>query len=118
MPNFCWKRKALTEQKAWNGLEAVDIFSNSVLGEFDAILMDVMMPVVDGYEATKQIRASERADAKMIPIIAMTANAFAEDKLASKEAGMNEHIPKPLDIKLVVKTLASLVTEYRKKIDK
>ena len=112
---FLLEEKGANITKAWNGQEAVDTFSNSALGEFDAILMDVMMPVVDGYEATKQIRALERADAKMIPIIAMTANAFAEDRLASKEVGMNEHIPKPLDIKLVVKTLASLVTEYREK---
>ena len=99
---------------AWNGQEAVDSFRNAAPGQFDAILMDVMMPVIDGYEATRQIRALDRADAKTIPIIAMTANAFAEDKLASKAAGMNGHISKPLDIKLVVKTVANLVAECKK----
>ena len=66
------------------------------------------MPVMNGYEATRQIRALDRADAKTIPIIAMTANAFTEDRLKSKEAGMDEHITKPIDGKLLVKVLAAL----------
>ncbi len=109
----------LNEEKAnvilaWNGSEAVDIFSNSDEGYFDAVLMDIMMPIMDGYTATKKIRDLDRKDAKEIPIIAMTANAFAEDKLVSKNAGMNEHVSKPIDIKVVIKTLANLVGEYRK----
>mgnify|MGYP002954978451 FL=1 len=71
--------------------------------------MDVMMPVMDGIAATKAIRAMDRPDAKTIPIIAMTANAFTEDKIRSKEAGMNEHIAKPLNTELVLRAVAKLV---------
>ena len=91
--------------KAWNGREAVEIFRKSEPGEFDVILMDIMMPVMNGYEATKMIRSLEREDAKTIPIIAMTANAFTEDRLKAKEAGMDEHIAKPVDPKLLVKVI-------------
>ena len=82
---------------AVNGARAVEIFENNPAGTFDLILMDIMMPEMNGYEATRRIRALERADAKEIPIIAMTANAFAEDVAAAKEAGMNAHLAKPLD---------------------
>ena len=95
--------------KAWNGEETVELFRKSESGEFDAILMDIMMPVMNGYEATKMIRSLDREDAKVIPIIAMTANAFAEDRLRAKEAGMNEHIAKPVDAKLLVKIIHKLV---------
>ena len=91
--------------KAWNGREAVEIFRKSEPGEFDVILMDIMMPVMNGYEATKMIRSLEREDAKTIPIIAMTANAFTEDRLKAKEAGMDEHIAKPVDPKLLIKVI-------------
>ena len=94
--------------KAWNGQEAVEAFEKSASGEFDVILMDVMMPVMNGYEATKTIRSMDRSDAKKIPIIAMTANAFVEDRIKSKEAGMNEHVSKPIDMKLLVKIIAEL----------
>lgn len=77
--------------------------------EFDVILMDIMMPVMNGYEAAKMIRALDRDDAKTVPIIAMTANAFTEDRLKSKESGMNEHIAKPIDAKLLVKVISELV---------
>ena len=106
---FIIKNEGATVTKAWNGQEALRIFEKSSPGEFDAILMDVMMPVMSGYEATKQIRSLDREDAKEIPIIAMTANAFAEDRIKSKEAGMNEHIAKPIDMKLLVKAIAQLV---------
>ena len=95
--------------KAWNGQKAVDIFRKSRPGEFDAILMDIMMPVMNGYEAAKMIRSLDREDAKVIPIIAMTANAFTEDKMRAKEAGMDEHIAKPVDGKLLVKVINELV---------
>ena len=95
--------------KAWNGQEAVDIFRKSSPGEFDVILMDIMMPVMNGYEAAKMIRSLDREDAKVIPIIAMTANAFTEDKMRAKEAGMDEHIAKPVDGKLLVKVINELV---------
>ena len=97
--------------KAWNGQEAVELFRKSESGEFDVILMDVMMPVMNGYEATKMIRSLDREDAKTIPIIAMTANAFTEDRLKAKEAGMNEHIAKPVDVELLIKIIHRLV-EY------
>ncbi len=83
--------------KAWNGREGVDIFASSSVGEFDMILMDVMMPVMNGINAARAIRALNRADAATVPIIAMTANAFTDDREASSEAGMNEHLAKPLD---------------------
>ena len=95
--------------KAWNGQEAVELFRKSEPGEFDAILMDIMMPVMNGYEAAKKIRSLDREDAKTIPIIAMTANAFTEDRLKAKEAGMNEHIVKPLDVELLIKVIHKLV---------
>jgi len=75
-------------------------------GTFDAILMDVMMPVVDGLSATRSIRALGREDAKKIPIIAVTANAFDEDVKRCIEAGMNAHLPKPLEMNKVVETIA------------
>lgn len=89
-----------------NGKQAVDIFRDSQKGSFDAILMDVMMPVMDGLEATRQIRRMERPDAKTIPIIAMTANAFTEDARKCLDAGMNAHLAKPLDIEKVITTIA------------
>ena len=99
--------------EARNGQEAVDALAASEPGMVDAILMDIMMPVMDGYEATRTIRKMDRSDTKSIPIIAMTANAFTEDKLAAKEAGMDEHIAKPLDTKLLVKTLAELIGKHK-----
>ena len=95
--------------KTWDGQEAVELFRNSEPGEFDVILMDIMMPVMNGYEATKKIRSLDREDAKMIPIIAMTANAFTEDRIRAKEAGMDEHVAKPVDVKLLVKVIHKLV---------
>ena len=80
-------------------------FKDSEEGEFDAILMDVQMPVMNGYDATKAIRALERKDAKEIPIIAMTANAFAEDEKEALNAGMNVHLAKPIDMELLKKVL-------------
>ena len=104
--------------KAWNGQEAVEAFEKSASGEFDVILMDVMMPVMNGYEATKTIRTMDRSDAKKIPIIAMTANAFVEDRIKSKEAGMNEHVSKPIDMKLLVKIIAELAGKNKNREDK
>ena len=75
-----------------------------------------MMPVMNGYEATKKIRSLDRVDGKKIPIIAMTANAFIEDRIKSKEAGMNEHIAKPIDMKLLVKVVAGLTGNHKDKV--
>ena len=102
----------ITEAK--NGKEALEIFQNSKLNEYDVIIMDVMMPVMDGLEATKAIRMLEREDAKKIPIIAMTANAFEEDRKACLDAGMDEHIGKPIDIPLLKRTITKLLTKNHK----
>ena len=106
---FVLQNEGAVVTKAWNGQKAVDIFRKSRPGEFDAILMDIMMPVMNGYEAAKMIRSLDREDAKVIPIIAMTANAFTEDKMRAKEAGMDEHIARPVDGKLLVKVINELV---------
>ena len=106
---FMLQNEEAVVTKAWNGQEAVEIFRKSGPGEFDVILMDIMMPVMNGYEAAKTIRSMDREDAKVIPIIAMTANAFTEDRLRAKEAGMDEHIAKPIDGKLLVKVIHKLV---------
>ena len=98
----------ITEAK--NGKEALEIFQNSKPNEYDVVIMDVMMPVMDGLEATKAIRMLEREDAKKIPIIAMTANAFEEDRKACLDAGMNEHIGKPIDIPLLKSAITKLLT--------
>lgn len=96
---------------AENGQLVLEKFINSVEGEFDAILMDVQMPVMNGYEATRAIRALKRKDAGEIPIIAMTANAFAEDEKEALNAGMNVHLAKPIDIELLKK----VIKEYTRK---
>ena len=88
-----------------NGKEAVDLFEEQAEYTFDLILMDVMMPVMDGYEATRKIRSLAKKDSRTIPIIAMTANAFAEDVENAKKAGMNEHLAKPLDMKKLLATI-------------
>ena len=97
--------------KTWDGQEAVELFRNSEPDEFDVILMDIMMPVMNGYEATKMIRSLDREDAKKIPIIAMTANAFTEDRIRAKEAGMNEHVAKPVDVNLLIKVIRKSVED-------
>ena len=94
-----------------NGKEALEIFRNSKTGEYDFIIMDVMMPVMDGLEATKAIRELEREDAKKIPIIAMTANAFEEDRKACLDAGMDEHIGKPIDIPLLKSAIIKMLAK-------
>ena len=106
---FAIQNEGAEVTKAWNGQEAVEIFEKSRSGEFDVILMDIMMPVMNGYKATKMIRSLDRADAKEVPIIAMTANAFAEDRIRVKEAGMNEHVAKPIDVELLIKVIHKLV---------
>ena len=94
--------------RAADGNEAVDLYVGHPAGSFDAILMDIMMPGMDGYEATRAIRLSEKADAADIPIIALTANAFAEDAKAAHDAGMNAHLPKPLDFNKLKNILACI----------
>ena len=106
---FMLQNEGADVTKAWDGQEAVELFRNSEPGEFDVILMDIMMPVMNGYETTKMIRSLDREDAKAIPIIAMTANAFTEDRIRAKEAGMDEHVAKPVDVDLLIKVIHKLV---------
>ena len=106
---FMLQNEGIEVTKAWDGQEAVNIFEKSRSGEFDVILMDIMMPVMNGYEAAKMIRSLDREDAKAIPIIAMTANAFTEDRLRAKEAGMDEHVAKPVDVESLIKVIHGLV---------
>lgn len=103
--------------KAWNGEEAVKAFEESSPFEFDAILMDMQMPIMDGCEASQRIRALNRPDAEKIPIIAVTANAFAEDIAATFAAGMNAHISKPIDFNVLCRTLGNLMGEKQKPAD-
>ena len=106
---FMLQNEGADVEKAWNGQEAVELFKKSEPGEFDVILMDIMMPVMNGYEATKMIRSLDREDAKKIPIIAMTANAFTEDRIRAKEAEMDEHVAKPVDVELLIKVIHKLM---------
>ena len=106
---FMLQNEGVEVTKAWDGQEAVELFRKSETGEFDVILMDIMMPVMNGYEAAKMIRSMDREDAKEIPIIAMTANAFTEDRIRAKEAGMDEHVAKPVDVELLIKVIHRLV---------
>ena len=106
---FVLQNEGAEVTKAWNGQETVELFRKSESGEFDVILMDIMMPVLNGYEAARRIRSLDREDAKKIPIIAMTANAFTEDRIRAKEAGMDEHVAKPVDAELLIKVIHKLV---------
>ena len=96
----------LEVERAENGEEACRLFAESEPGYYDVVLMDVQMPVMDGYEATRCIRALPRTDAADVPIIAMSANAFAEDVRASLECGMDAHLSKPIDMRRVLKEIA------------
>ncbi len=102
----------VTVTQAYNGKEAVEIFEKSDVGSFDMILMDVMMPIMNGLDATRAIRSLNRADAKTIPIIAATANAYEEDIRKTREAGMNAHVTKPLDFDVLI----SLMKKYQSSI--
>lgn len=101
---------------AKDGRQALELFKEKPEGTFDAILMDIMMPVMNGLDATKAIRAWERPDAKTIPIIAMTANAFEEDVKKCLDVGMNDHLAKPLDMKRVKQTICDQVKRNKKGI--
>ena len=98
----------LTEE-AVDGSEAVDRVNSSVAGYYDAILMDIQMPVMNGYEAAKRIRELKEPAHCDIPIIALSANAFEEDIKAAKAAGMNGHVAKPIDIQSLMDTLAEII---------
>ena len=99
------KAEGYSVDSCFDGADALDYME---MTPYDVIVMDIMMPVMNGYEAAKMIRSLDREDAKVIPIIAMTANAFIEDRMRAKEAGMDEHISKPVDAKLLVKVIYEL----------
>jgi len=103
---FLLKEAGIHVTKAMDGEQAVKAFGASPVGFYDAILMDVMMPVMDGHTATREIRAMDRADARTVPIFAMTANAFVEDRQKALAAGMTDHLTKPLDSAAVLRALA------------
>ncbi len=111
---FLLEEEGAQVEEARDGQQAVDAVSNAAPGTFDAVLMDVMMPVMDGYAATRAIRQLPREDVARLPIIAMTANAFVEDKITARKAGMDEHISKPLDTTLVVNILRKLTNARSK----
>ena len=100
--------REIDAELAENGKLAVELFEKSESGFFDAILMDMRMPEMDGLEATRRIRAMDRPDAKTIPIIALTANAFDEDVQRSMQAGLNAHLSKPVDPEALFETLENL----------
>lgn len=99
--------------QAWNGREAVEIFASSKESEIQVILMDMQMPEMDGCTAARTIRNLHRSDAKIVPIIAVTANAFAEDLAATKAAGMDGHISKPIDFRILSEQLQQIVMQKR-----
>ena len=94
-----------------NGQELLDAFEKSGSGQYDLILTDIQMPVMNGYEATRKIRSSSHPEAKTMVILAMTANAFAEDVQKSISAGMNGHVAKPVDMKILYNTLMALLDD-------
>lgn len=101
------KMSGLTVDCAWDGIEAVDCLANCPDGYYDMVFMDIQMPRMNGYDATRAIRSSARNYCKRVPIVAMTANAFAEDIERSRKAGMNEHLAKPIEPETLYARLAS-----------
>ena len=106
--------REMIPEVAENGRIAVEKFAASSEGYYDAVLMDMRMPEMDGLEATRRIRAMDRSDSKTIPIIALTANAFDEDVQKSLQAGLNAHLSKPVQPDSLFETLESLIQEDRK----
>ncbi len=109
---FMLEDKEVIVDTAVNGAEAVKMFEKSAPFTYDLILMDIMMPEMDGIEATKMIRGMARTDAKMVPIVALSANTYAEDIRTSREAGMNDHLSKPIDIEKLYETITRLKDLY------
>ena len=101
--------RGFTLDKAVNGREAVEKVEASAPGEYAAVLMDIQMPVMSGYEATRAIRALPDEQLAKIPVIAMTANAFAEDIRIEQESGMDGHVTKPVDVQDLIRTLSRLL---------
>lgn len=110
---YILRQAGIEVTKAANGQEAREAFAQSEPGTFDVILMDIRMPILNGWQATAQIRAMDRRDAASVPIIAMSANAFEEDVEQSKKAGMNDHITKPLDVERLFEAIANVVDKKK-----
>ena len=110
---FVLKQAGASVVTANDGKAAVDAFQSSAHGAFDCILMDLMMPVMSGFEATRTIRSLDRPDAGCVPIIALSANAFEEDIAMAKDAGMNEHLTKPVDMDKMFRVMRHLKTDCR-----
>ena len=113
---FLLQEHGATVSRAWNGREALELFSASAPGYYDLILMDIMMPVMDGTAAARAIRALPRPDAKAIPILAMSANAFSDDIRQSLAAGMNDHLSKPIDERKLLAAMARLLGKDEKAV--
>ena len=96
-------------ETANDGIEAVEKMENAVAGQYDLILMDIQMPIMNGYEATRRIRALKNPEVAATPIIAMTANAFEEDREKSYEAGMNGHLAKPVSVEKLMDTICQVI---------
>lgn len=111
-------KKAVIVETADNGMLGVEMFAHSVPGYYSLILMDVRMPVMDGLKATRKIRSLNRIDAKTVPIIAMSANAFTEDVEKSLAAGMNAHLSKPIEINYFYRVIASNIKRSKEMINK
>lgn len=109
------KLKNINVTQAFNGQEAVNIFKNSKEGDFDIIILDIQMPLLNGLDTAKTIRQMDREDAKLISIIALSANVFEEDVAASLEAGMNTHLAKPIDLSALYNTFIKLLKKNKGK---
>ena len=108
------EESGLNIDHVWDGAQAVETMLEAEDGKYDLVLMDIQMPRMNGYDATRAIRASERKYLKTVPIVAMTANAFAEDVQAARTAGMNEHIAKPIDLNALARVLDKWILQKRK----
>ena len=115
---FFLEQHGATVISAKNGSEAVNLFTASAPGDIDLILMDIIMPIMNGHEATLKIRSADRPDAKTIPIVAMTTNAFQDDVDKSLSVGMNDHLPKPLGTEKMLSTVFRYIRSHPRRSKK
>ena len=107
------EKAGVRTDRVLNGRQAVEIFKNSEEGFYDVILMDIQMPEMDGWEATRQIRELDRKDARLIPVYALSANSYVEDQRRSLAAGMDDHIAKPIDFNVLKKKMGAAIRNAR-----